>query len=362
LADRRADKYFGRYIKQRIEGSQSVINRRIPVPGLIATRHGPTGGWTFAVGNGRGTRFVTDQTGAFVQDVYYRPFGVVSFAAGAVPGSANYTSEQWNGGDLLSTLGVVNLGARVYDPVVGRFLSRDPILQAESPYAFASNDPINSSDPTGMFQECIFCGSGNGSTDKPGNISVPGQGGVNEIAPGSVVPNSMPDMINQNIAPVQPCSLCSADPRTWTDGPTTQPDSSDLTVDFGAPWPGGPSSPGGVLAGLFASPESAIPNYTLNNPSGDRCNKSCHPGSNGLLPYNPQARIYDGRAIAGGVLLIAAVAVTAGQALVLMSEGTPVFTAGTTSVVVTPTGGGDRRRRKGCRGSCTIHKSRCWSG
>jgi RHS repeat-associated protein len=159
LADRRADKYFGRYIKQRIEGAQSVINRRIPVPGLVATRHGPTGGWTFAFGDGRGTRFVTDQTGAFVQDVNYHPFGEVKFGAGAVPGGTNYTSEQWNGGDLLSTLGVVNLGARVYDPVIGRFLSRDPILQAKNPYAFASNDPINRSDASGMMDSC---GNGGG--------------------------------------------------------------------------------------------------------------------------------------------------------------------------------------------------------
>jgi RHS repeat-associated protein len=149
-ADMRQDKYFGGLVKQRTEGAASVVTRQIPAPGLVATRHGPTGGWTFAFGEPRGTRFATDQSGAFVQDIDYQPYGEVKNPAGAPPGTTNYTSEQWNGGDLLAALGVVQLGARIYDPVIGRFLSRDPIISASSPYAFAANDPINRSDPTGL--------------------------------------------------------------------------------------------------------------------------------------------------------------------------------------------------------------------
>src|SRR5207342_3521087 len=97
-ADRRADQYFGRYIKQRSEGSQSVINRRVPVPGAVATLHGAmTGNWTFAFGEARGTRFVTNQTGAFVQGVSYQPFGEAVDKTGATPGTTNYENEQWNG-------------------------------------------------------------------------------------------------------------------------------------------------------------------------------------------------------------------------------------------------------------------------
>ena len=186
-ADRRADQYFGRYIKQRSEGSQSVINRRIPVPGAVATVHGPmTGNWTFAFGEARGTRFVTDQTGAFVQEVSYQPFGEAVGKVGATPGTTNYENEQWNGGDLLAAFGVVNLGARVYDPVIGRFLSRDPILQASNPYAFAGNDPVNSSDPTGMLQ-CTFCHGDAG--DAPGGGGDNNGGVIQNIgAPGAANP------------------------------------------------------------------------------------------------------------------------------------------------------------------------------
>ncbi|MFC8506027.1 ricin-type beta-trefoil lectin domain protein [Streptomyces sp. NPDC057411] len=46
------------------------------------------------------------------------------------------------------------LGARLYDPVVGRFISPDPIVDINDPqqsngYAYAQNNPITYSDPTG---------------------------------------------------------------------------------------------------------------------------------------------------------------------------------------------------------------------
>jgi RHS repeat-associated protein len=184
-ADMRQDKYFGGLVKQRTEGAASVVTRQIPAPGLVATRHGPTGGWTFAFGEPRGTRFATDQSGAFVQDIDYQPFGEVKNPTGAQPGTTNYTSEQWNGGDLLAALGVVQLGARIYDPVIGRFLSRDPIISAKSPYAFAGNDPINKSDPTGLCPPEQPCSDGvpPPPTDQP---EVPVPSCTNDCAPSSL--------------------------------------------------------------------------------------------------------------------------------------------------------------------------------
>ncbi|HEX5594568.1 MAG TPA: ricin-type beta-trefoil lectin domain protein, partial [Micromonosporaceae bacterium] len=51
--------------------------------------------------------------------------------------------------------GYVPLGVRLYDPVVGRFLSADPILDLADPlqsngYAYAHNNPVTLSDPTGL--------------------------------------------------------------------------------------------------------------------------------------------------------------------------------------------------------------------
>lgn len=51
--------------------------------------------------------------------------------------------------------GFVPLGARLYDPVVGRFLSADPVVDLNdvlqsNGYAYAHNNPVTMSDPTGL--------------------------------------------------------------------------------------------------------------------------------------------------------------------------------------------------------------------
>lgn len=51
---------------------------------------------------------------------------------------------------------LVSMGARLYDPAVGRFISRDPIMafvdsQQINGYSYAHNNPINSSDPSGLW-------------------------------------------------------------------------------------------------------------------------------------------------------------------------------------------------------------------
>jgi RHS repeat-associated protein len=71
--------------------------------------------------------------------------------------------------------GLVFLRARYYDPSVGRFVSRDPILlpmvgeyeslwflhylvvspQRLHPYAYVRNNPINRIDPTGLTDRCL---------------------------------------------------------------------------------------------------------------------------------------------------------------------------------------------------------------
>src|SRR5262249_18697151 len=122
--------------------------------GFIAARHGPGGPWVFAFGEDRGNRFFTDQAGAFVQDVDYQPFGKAT-STGAQPHSHLYSNEQWNGGDALAAFGISQLGARLYDPALGRFISRDPLLiprtaTTTNAYAFAFNDPVNLSDPSGL--------------------------------------------------------------------------------------------------------------------------------------------------------------------------------------------------------------------
>lgn len=154
-ADFRRDKHFGGGVLERLEGGNAVLNRKVQLPGAEAILHGANGEWTFVFGEQRGTRWVLDQAGNVVQDTQYRPYGEVVGTEGATPGTTRYQSRQWNGGDLLAAFGLNQLGARLYDPAIGRFLSRDPLRaklssNAGNPYGFAFNDPMNRSDWSGL--------------------------------------------------------------------------------------------------------------------------------------------------------------------------------------------------------------------
>ena len=50
----------------------------------------------------------------------------------------------------------MNMGARIYDPEIGRFLSVDPLLDAfpnQSPYSYALNNSLSFRDPSGLAPE-----------------------------------------------------------------------------------------------------------------------------------------------------------------------------------------------------------------
>jgi RHS repeat-associated protein len=51
--------------------------------------------------------------------------------------------------------GLLHVGARYYDPQVGRFLSRDAVL-SEHPYLYCEHEPVNVVDPSGYFKVETF--------------------------------------------------------------------------------------------------------------------------------------------------------------------------------------------------------------
>jgi len=81
------------------------------------------------------------------------PFGEVRGtkpAAGAWPGDKSFV------GGTADATGLIQLGARAYDPATGRFVSVDPLLDVSDPqhlnaYAYGRNNPLVFPDPTGLF-------------------------------------------------------------------------------------------------------------------------------------------------------------------------------------------------------------------
>ncbi|MFI9274555.1 polymorphic toxin-type HINT domain-containing protein [Kitasatospora sp. NPDC052896] len=102
----------------------------------------------------------------------YLPFGQTRGTTPTTwPGDTGYV-----GGHNDTTTNLETLGARLYDPTSGRFLSPDPILETTDPtqtngYDYAGNDPVTESDPTGQCPADL-CGIGTpigGTGSSPSN-------------------------------------------------------------------------------------------------------------------------------------------------------------------------------------------------
>jgi len=77
------------------------------------------------------------------------PFGS---PRGSVP---SWPNEKGFVGGTVDPTGTTHLGAREYDPTIGRFISADPVIDHGDPqqvngYAYANNSPVTMSDPSGL--------------------------------------------------------------------------------------------------------------------------------------------------------------------------------------------------------------------
>ena len=95
-------------------------------------------------------RVVADETGKVDEVNDYYPFG------GLMSNACNNTQPyKYNGKELDRKGGLdwYDYGARYYDPLIGMFLSVDPLSEnfySVNPYAYCLSNPFNRIDPTGM--------------------------------------------------------------------------------------------------------------------------------------------------------------------------------------------------------------------
>ena len=129
-----------------------------------ATRYYTFGGQTVAVRTGTGTSGVTSliadrhgtaqlsvhNTTRVVTRRYTDPYGN---PRGTAP--TTWTGDHGYLDKPTDTTGLTAIGARYYDPAIGRFVSVDPVMDLADPqqwhgYAYSNNNPITWSDPTGL--------------------------------------------------------------------------------------------------------------------------------------------------------------------------------------------------------------------
>ncbi|MCA5892538.1 RHS repeat-associated core domain-containing protein [Isoptericola sp. NEAU-Y5] len=103
---------------------------------IVADHHG-TGVLQVAQANNSVSRRYTD------------PYGQARGAAAAWTGDRTFLDK------TADATGLVAVGARYYDPIIGRFISVDPVMDLADPqqwnaYAYSNNNPLTWSDPSGM--------------------------------------------------------------------------------------------------------------------------------------------------------------------------------------------------------------------
>ncbi|WP_019816608.1 polymorphic toxin-type HINT domain-containing protein [Saccharomonospora saliphila] len=140
----------GQELRWDRESGQTTTTRYYEFAGsTVAMR--TEAGLTWLLGDHQGTsRFAIGAGSLEVTRRWQLPFGGQRGEEVDFPGERGFV-----GGTVDASAGFTTLGARQYDPGLGRFLSVDPLMDPTDPqrmhgYTYSNNNPVTFSDPTGL--------------------------------------------------------------------------------------------------------------------------------------------------------------------------------------------------------------------
>jgi RHS repeat-associated protein len=104
---------------------------------------------------------ITDEAGVVIERLAYDPWGKRRNANGLADTTDSLvglsTDRGYTEHEHLDEVGVIHMNGRVFDPLIGRFMSADPFIQApfelqsHNRYAYVMNNPLKYTDPSGYF-------------------------------------------------------------------------------------------------------------------------------------------------------------------------------------------------------------------
>jgi len=155
---------------------------------------------------------MTDETGTPVEASEYMPFGHLRDHIGTEVTDYKFTDQE-----LDPSTNLYNYDARLYDPVIGRFISPDPFVQnpfdpqSLNRYSYCLNDPLIYTDPSGYWAVDVEAAIGFGGWGIAIGLTNSGEGLFGSFSIGSIIGTSL----------------------TATYSPTAEPQEG-LTAEFGA--------------------------------------------------------------------------------------------------------------------------------
>ncbi|ACU98272.1 RHS repeat-associated core domain-containing protein [Saccharomonospora viridis] len=149
-----------------VESGEVTAKRFYEHAGTTVAVRSSVGGLTMLFGDHQGTatESIESEPELSVSRRYFTPFGA---PRGERPES--WPTDHGFVGGTRDVSGLTHLGAREYDPTLGRFISVDPIMDLTDPqqmhgYAYSNNSPVTFSDPSGLLMgaacgpDGILCG------------------------------------------------------------------------------------------------------------------------------------------------------------------------------------------------------------
>ncbi|MEU5243819.1 RHS repeat-associated core domain-containing protein [Streptomyces asoensis] len=171
----------------------------------VAMRTG--GKLTFLLSDHHGTG--TTQVDASTQAITRRKTSLFGGPRGPQPGGWQ-GDRGFVGGVRDADTGLTHLGAREYDPSIGRFISVDPVMDNTDPlqldgYGYSHNNPVTRSDPSGLYDPDLMdycrqnpgkCEGGRLKYQKPAKaltVDIDGKGNVTKVYDKQGVPHHITD-------------------------------------------------------------------------------------------------------------------------------------------------------------------------
>ena len=191
-----AEKYYigGRYEYE--ENSQGVVTQRLFLGGdaynapMVLQKTGNSSWIPYVIGRDYlgSITHIASVSGSLVAEYSYDAWGRMrdpsTFSVYSISSEPSLLlGRGYCGHEHLPMFGLINMNARLYDPVLGRFLSPDPFVQAPdftqnfNRYSYALNNPLKYTDESGEYWNIIIGAAIGGIGNLISNWSAVQQGG-----------------------------------------------------------------------------------------------------------------------------------------------------------------------------------------